>query len=158
MSSPKSNGMLSVGKWLTGIAAAVIGGLVVWWLTSPGFSPLIRQQPSMRILDMTAPSLIGPGFVKLDATAYNDGSALAEGCNVVFRAEGQGGEQLKGLGRLATQSAKFDLEAKGRRSVTSSLIFSEPAGTIRQITLKARAVCDNDTSPWFSIEAPLFTP
>ena len=73
-----------MGKWIAGIAAAVVGGVLVWWLTSLG-GPLDPQSPKVRFDALGAQSVALVGSTpSAMASVENSGDATATGCQILW--------------------------------------------------------------------------
>ncbi|MGJ8623748.1 MAG: hypothetical protein ACSHW1_13350 [Yoonia sp.] len=77
-------------KWLAGVFAAVLSGLVLWWLTGPdgpfAAAPPPDPQPDIKLIDykIDRPDITRPDGAPFSGTftVYNDGTVMGENCNV----------------------------------------------------------------------------
>lgn len=125
-----------MAKLLTGIAAAVVGGLILWWLTHEGgllnprrTSPPPRQPaPSIKLLDtdIKTPDVSQRYGERMEGTfvVYNEGDATAEGCVLWF---------------LEGGSKKFGLAPGERRQVVARTRHFTEHGTYEVV---ARIACE----------------
>lgn len=130
----KTSSLSSVGKWAAGIAATVIGAVLIWWLTHAG-GPLnpLKPTPSAAARPRIIEFVVGPAVAGESARAnfsiYNDSDVAAEDCKVWWYSGGKVGRDLeRGLrpGEAAT-SAVFGLRPKDTHQVeVRSLIYPEP--------------------------------
>jgi len=128
----------SLGKWLAGIAATIIGAVVIWWLTHPGgllnpVTPTPRPQPSLKIIDFTVINAFVGERAQASLTVYNEGDSTGEACAVWWYSGSAVGRQLEQglLPQEAAVSADFGLRPKETRQISlSSLVYTEP-GTFR---------------------------
>jgi len=112
----------SLGKWLAGIAAAVIGAVVVWWLTHLGgllspVTPTPRPRPSLKIIDFTVTHAFVGERAQAGLTIYNEGDTTGEACTVWWYSGIDAGKQLEQglLPQEAAGSADFGLRPKETR-------------------------------------------
>jgi hypothetical protein len=118
-----------MGKWLAGIASAVIIGVVVWWLTSSG-GPLNPVEPPTPSPTPTPLVLItkfevGTVFIPPDSvidasfTVYNEGDATAKECSLWWHSHGAD------FAPSGTQA--FSLRPQETRDLSvQSFIYDEP--------------------------------
>jgi hypothetical protein len=82
--TPTDDGGSSTGKWIAGIAATVIGGVLVWWLTSAG-GPFDPQSPEIGIAALSPTPVVNVGqAASAGLTVRNDGDAAARRCKVLW--------------------------------------------------------------------------
>lgn len=83
-SGPSQHPWNSVGKWMAGLASAVIGGVLIWWLTSSG-GPLDRKEPSVRAVALSAfpRSQVGQ-TPSATLEVANEGDGTASRCKVFW--------------------------------------------------------------------------
>jgi len=129
---------MKMTKWLSGIAATVIGGLLLWWLTHEGGPlkpkapprPKESPAPTVRLLDadIDVPDVSKTYGDRIKGTfvVYNEGDATAERC-ILWLLDGG--------------SERFGLAPGERRKVValSSSLFREH-GTYRIV---ARISCES---------------
>lgn len=71
-------------KWLGGLLATIIGGVILWWLTQSGLAPL-KGGPDLKITAFRLPEAIYAGErVYAEITVYNEGGRTAEGCRLTW--------------------------------------------------------------------------
>jgi hypothetical protein len=73
---------MSEKGFAAGIAASVIGGLAIWWLTSPG-GPLKPLRAEVVLSDFDVPERLAPSSrITANFTVYNNGDGVADECRV----------------------------------------------------------------------------
>src|SRR5262249_3929183 len=128
-----------MGKWLAGVAAAVLGSVIIWWLTHPG-GPLNPPPPPPRKPDAVVKIIdfkISDAAVGQPATGtftvYDESEIAADECQIWWYSGTKVGKELA-EGKSGSESAvseRFGLRPKETRQITMrSLPYSEP-GTFR---------------------------
>src|SRR5580765_3753 len=113
-----------MGKWLAGILAALVTGLIMWWLTHEG-GPLNPKRPEVRhypspahvtITDFEFHITWSPQNYSTSAKykVYNDGEVSAEGCQILVGHE----NPLKSYG---SWTAPFAVPPKQSSQVSSHI-------------------------------------
>jgi hypothetical protein len=66
------------------LASAVIGGVLIWWLTSSG-GPLDKKEPSVRIVALSTFSRSGVGLSpSATLSVANEGDGTASRCQILW--------------------------------------------------------------------------
>jgi len=128
----------SLGKWLAGIAATIIGAVVIWSLTHPGglFNPVTptpQSKPNLKVIDFKVTNAFVGERAQASLTVYNEGDATGEACKVWWYSGSAVGMQLKQglLPQQAAVSTEFGLRPKETQQISlSSLVYTE-LGTFR---------------------------
>ena len=131
-------------KWLAGIGATIVGGLVIWWLTHPN-GPLHMKQPSVKLVggEIELPDLSGRfgDTFKGTFTVYNEGDTTAERC-VLFLRDGRSAEF--GL----RPNTELEVHAESRPITPSS-------GGLTVYEVEARISCSGYERTLYSERRPL---
>jgi hypothetical protein len=133
-----------MGKWLAGILATVVGGVILFLLTQEGgpFNPR-RPPPSPRTpaqahITITAfdadPAHLN-GQMMGRFTVYNDSETLAEGCHIYF-----GKDRYDGGG---INESAFGVPAKQSTTISTGLYWTGTDPNTHSIHVVARAMCKN---------------
>jgi hypothetical protein len=118
-------------KLFYAVLATVVGGLILLWLGrhKPG--------PEVMLIDFTAGGgefVPPPRLIKVHATTYNEGDAIARDCRLVWNTQGLEGSP--------PTTPRFSLAPKERREFLLTAIF-EAGGNFAGW---AEVRCSNDTS------------
>ena len=105
-------------KWLAGIGAAVVGGLLVWFLTTGPLAPVLRSigpapSPDVKIITHETETRINRSktheLASIRFELYNAGPVSAVRCVATWSYDGNHPDET---------STRFDLPSKATRSVT----------------------------------------
>jgi hypothetical protein len=81
----ESNGV-SLGKWLAGLASAVIAGVAIWWFTSAG-GPLDPAKPEVHVSALSVYPRAAVGAApSATVTVENSGDGTADSCRILWSA------------------------------------------------------------------------
>ena len=121
-------------KWLSGIAATILGGVILWWLTHQGgpLNPTPRpSEPALNVkltaFDPGSP-FVGEGSTG-HFTIYNEGDITGQDCKVYWYSGTEVAEELASgkLPQKASVSDPFGLKPKESRELTmQSLVYTGP--------------------------------
>jgi hypothetical protein len=121
----------SLGKWLAGIAATIIGALVIWSFTHPGgyINPVREPMPDVKIIDLTVTNAVVGQTASANVTAYNQGDITAEECVVDWWS----GNQMSQYGEpnKYSTSAEFGLRPKETRQISATSLVYTQIGTFK---------------------------
>ena len=124
----------AVVKWLAGVAATVVGAVLISLLTRPGgllnpAKPAPVAQAILKIVDLQITDAHIGGSATADITVYNEGESTGESCSVWWYSGSDVGKQLQ-QGLEASQSAvseDFGIRPKESKQIhMSSLVYTEP--------------------------------
>jgi hypothetical protein len=83
-----------MGKWAAGVAAVVLGSLIVWALTRPGsiFNPSNKTSVSILSISISPSTLFSGQFATATLQLYNDGDLAGEQCRAILSVDGSTAE------------------------------------------------------------------
>lgn len=131
--SERSSGS-SIGKWIAGITATIIGAVVIWWLTHPSgplnpVPPTPRPKAILKIIDFAVTDAYVGESATATLTIYNEGETTGEGCSVWWYSGSEEGKRLEQglLAQKAAVSDEFGLRPEESKQISMrSLVYTEP--------------------------------
>jgi len=121
----------NISGWLAGIMGTVVGGIVVWWLTTNPASPFVQRSVDIKLLDLPPYLMLfvnghNPPVV---VNVYNEGDATAENCSILwFMHQDDHPDEDDHLLNLVQG---FGVAAKGTRAFTINPIMTKEIADAR---------------------------
>ena len=130
--------------FFTGMAALVVGAIIVFWLIGPD-GLFTKSKPSVRVTRVNVPKLvIGAGNFAATVTVLNEGDTAAEACSLQLSDSRQ-------LFRLFSDVQEFDLAAQQSKDIVVMI----PPVYQAQSKMAVRVKCRNHTSEDYHAEFSL---
>ena len=135
-----------MGKWLGGLLATIVAGVVLWWLTHEGGPLNPRNPPAPAPHQISSPAHVTITAFDVDPepahlnstfngrfTVYNDGESIAEGCNIYY------GQKRPDEGGVSESS--FGVPSKQSTTISTKLFWTGTNPSLPSIHVIAFARC-----------------